>query len=212
MPKFRPMSDTAAERPPTEDRLRRALVSRPTFGGLAGAAVFWWQSLSPTLMPRTWVGQAAMSAICLAIGMGLGTLGGNLAQRGLRRFHRSPSRTQRATAWRVFAGLAVVAVLAGMALWLHWQNAQRKLVTLDPLRELQRPGLALNAHDPVDEHQGFVGQPDPRRVGVDGGERRAEHLADRPGREFQALAAVARGPGPGGGRDRHVRGGGRYWY
>ena len=104
-------------------------MSRPTFGGLAGAAVFWWQSLSPTLMPRTWVGQAAMSAICVAIGMGLGTLAGNLAQRGLRRFHRSPTAAQRAIAWRVFAALAIIALLAGMALWLRWQNAQRKLVT-----------------------------------------------------------------------------------
>jgi uncharacterized membrane protein len=38
--------------------------------------VFWWQSLTPTLIPRSWEMQVAIGAICLAIGYGTGTLAG----------------------------------------------------------------------------------------------------------------------------------------
>ena len=39
---------------------------RPSFGGAVFALVFWWRSLYPTLLPRSWLIQAAITAICVA--------------------------------------------------------------------------------------------------------------------------------------------------
>ena len=63
-------------------------------------------------------------------------------------------------------------------------------VTTRPAR--QRPRLSLDRQDPVHQHERLVGQPDPRGVGVDRGELRAEHRADRADGEFQALVPVQR--------------------
>lgn len=35
--------------------LGRALLRTPTFAGSLGALLFWWQSLRPTMMPRSWL-------------------------------------------------------------------------------------------------------------------------------------------------------------
>ncbi len=118
--------------PTVDDRLRRAVIRRPTFCGLVGGLVFWWQSLSPTLMPRTWVAQAAMSGVCAAIGIGLGTLGGDLLMAGARRAGRFPGASARARLWQVLAVAAPVVLGVGMILWPRWQNDQRDLVTLAP--------------------------------------------------------------------------------
>jgi len=44
-----------------------SLLGSPTFSGSVLALVFWWQALTPTMIPRTWQVQAAISALCLAI-------------------------------------------------------------------------------------------------------------------------------------------------
>lgn len=112
---------------------RRRLLSRPTFGGLAAGLVFWWASLSPTLMPRTWVTQAAMSALSLAIGIALGTLLSHVVHRGLDHYGKEPSAALEQRAWQVLAVLGLIAVVAGGFLWPSWQNDQRDLVSLEPI-------------------------------------------------------------------------------
>lgn len=126
--------------------LRAALVRRPTFPGLALGLVFWWQSLSPTLMPRTWVAQAAMSAICTALGMAIGTLLGDALKAGLRAAHRPITPPVTRGAWRVIGPLGLVVVVVGALLWPRWQTDQRRGVSLGPLPAVQSvPMLVLTA-------------------------------------------------------------------
>jgi len=97
------------------------------------ALLFWWESLSPTLMPRTAVLQAAISALCLAIGYAVGTLGARIVYAGLRHWHRLPTATVRRRSRQVLTGVAGVAALVGLGFWLRWQDQQRDLLNMDHL-------------------------------------------------------------------------------
>jgi uncharacterized membrane protein len=114
-------------------RIGRMLVRRPTFGGLSVALLFWWRSLYPSLLPRSWLVQAAVSAICLAIGYALGTLASAILHRILQRLDRQPSGQVRRYAWRAFAVVAAITFVVGIVMWPRWQNDQRALVTMDDL-------------------------------------------------------------------------------
>ena len=69
-----------------------------------------------------------------------------------------------------------------------------------------RPRDALDLEDPVDQHQRFVGEPDPGRMLVNLGELGPEDVADPPDGEFEALVAVEEEGRPGCGRGRNRRG------
>jgi len=92
--------------------------------------VFFWQSLSPTLMPRSWVTQAAISAICTAVGYVVGVFLGYLGHLVLRRLGWVPSPTVTRRAWEVVGLAAIVVVALGLVMWPYWQNDQRELITL----------------------------------------------------------------------------------
>jgi uncharacterized membrane protein len=115
------------------ERRRRPLLSLPTYGGLVVGLLFWWQSLNPTLMPRSWLAQAVVSAVCAGIGCAIGTAGGALAHAGLARADRRPDERARALAWRGLAVVGALVVLAGLVVWPRWQTEQRELVELGPL-------------------------------------------------------------------------------
>ena len=126
--------------------LRHSLFRRPTFGGIVFGLVFWWHSIPPTLLPRAWVVQAAVSAISFGIGYAFGTLAGYLGHRLLNRIDRRPSAEVRRLAWRILAVVAILAVIAGIAAWPGWQNEQRDLVTLPHISRLTIvPMLAVTA-------------------------------------------------------------------
>ena len=42
--------------------------------GLAAGLIFWFASLTPTLVPRGWIVQGVTSGACLAIGYGIGSV------------------------------------------------------------------------------------------------------------------------------------------
>lgn len=110
----------------------RHLVRRDfSFGGLCGALVFFWLSLTPSLLPRAAAFQGVVSAITAMIGYGLGTAASALIRRFLR---HEPSRAVKQIAWRVL----VAAALVGSALMLwqsaHWDEDLRALVGLEPDR------------------------------------------------------------------------------
>ncbi len=113
--------------------LGERLRTPPLLGALIGALVLWWASLRPTLLPRSWMIQGLVSAICAAIGFGLGSLVHRFVRRVLRL-----RRTAVAPLWRDVALLAVllggvVALVVGPWRWLGWQREQRALVEMPEL-------------------------------------------------------------------------------
>ena len=128
-------SDETAGSAPTRGRLRRAMAwvftRRLCFGGLAGALVFFCLSLTPSLVPRTWLFQGVVSGVSIAIGYGAGSA----VSSGTRKLLRSePSVTFKARAWWVLAGSALV--MTGLFLYFgwSWQDDVRGLMELEGLR------------------------------------------------------------------------------
>ena len=86
------------------------------------ALLFWWWSLDPSMLPRSWYAQGAVSGLSAAIGyLLLGRLGRTPAPRARRRW------------WVALGAVAAAVVAAGLLLWPGWQNQQRALVGLEPL-------------------------------------------------------------------------------
>jgi uncharacterized membrane protein len=100
----------------------------PTFSGSLLALLFWWQSLTPTLIPRSWEMQTAIGATCLAIGYGIGTLAGRGLHRLRERWERVPAKAICRRSRIVLAAAWLVAIPLGATQWLGWQNEQRKLM------------------------------------------------------------------------------------
>ena len=120
-----------------EDRAARRrdgwVLGTPTFGGLSMSLLFWWESLTPTLVPRPWAAQALTSGVCAAVGYGIGTLIGRWVQRLLIRWSRSPGATTRRWGWILLGVGWLFGILYGSALWLGWQNDQRDLMGMPSL-------------------------------------------------------------------------------
>jgi uncharacterized membrane protein len=118
----------------------RALLRPPTTPGIVVATIFWWFSLVPTLMPRGFMVQAAISAICISVGYALGTLGGWIVRR--LRGDRPPlstalvdrlrdSRPRGLPVWVAIAIPAAALVIIGCVFWVRWQDQQRALLGMD---------------------------------------------------------------------------------
>jgi len=112
--------------------VRRSALGTPTLSGSSLALVFWWQSLTPTLIPRSWILQAAISGVCLAIGYGIGTLGGHGLHRLLEWSGRSRDDSIRRRIAIVLVAAWLVAVPLGATLWIRWQNEQRHFMGMTP--------------------------------------------------------------------------------
>ena len=127
-----PTSTSPDDRRETSDHpsFGRALIRRPNLGGLIGALLFWWESLSPTLLSRSTTAQGMISAVCLLTGYAIGTLFGYWGHRLLRRLEREPSARTRRIVWRSFWALFVLVLVIGGIVWPRWQNEQRDLLTL----------------------------------------------------------------------------------
>ncbi len=77
------------------DTFRSQLSRRPNLGGCVFALVFWWRSLTPSMLPRGWMAQAVIGAASALVGYGLGTFVGWLVHLALGRLDRRPSRRVR---------------------------------------------------------------------------------------------------------------------
>jgi uncharacterized membrane protein len=133
---------------PVATELRGALGT-PTLSALSGslfALVFWWQSLTPTLIPRSWETQTVIGAICLAIGYGIGTLASCGVHRLLERWGRLPGSVIRRRSGIVLAAAWLVALFLSSKLWLGWQNEQRSFMGMTPLVWLD--GVLMSALSP----------------------------------------------------------------
>ncbi|MBC8746930.1 MULTISPECIES: alpha/beta-hydrolase family protein [Paraburkholderia] len=103
----------------------RGALGTPTISGSLLGLVFWWQSLTPTLIPRSWGTQTVIGAICAATGYGIGALAGCGVHRLLERSGRLPGSETRRRSWIVLAAAWLIALFIGSKLWLGWQNEQR---------------------------------------------------------------------------------------
>lgn len=138
--------DTTRHDLPVWPTFRQRLTTLPSLGSSVGAGLLWWASLRPSLLPRAAVVQAAISAICLAVGHGVGGGIHRIVQR-LRTNAADVEHTERAEhseladgpdrsaqSWRIGVVLGVVAVVTiGIVRWFRWQRDQRPLVGMDDL-------------------------------------------------------------------------------
>lgn len=92
------------------------------------ALVFVCLSFTPSLVPRPGVSQGVVCGLSGAIGYGLGVTGAWI----WREFADRPPRSTRPWAWRVFAIVAAIALLASYLLGQRWQGQIRTLVGAEP--------------------------------------------------------------------------------
>ena len=127
-------SDEEVDRTPPR---RWRILAPPRLAGSVGAVVFLWTSFWPTLMPRSFITQGAISGISMAFGYLVFTMLGHIGYRALaRREVGIPTRTAR-LGWLVLGAVAtVVVVVGGIWMWQRWQNQQRDLLGMDDLSPL----------------------------------------------------------------------------
>src|SRR5262245_23748350 len=124
-----------AEGKPQGTRGARVL-GPPTLSGSSLALLFWWQSLTPTLIPRSWEVQATIGAVCLAVGYGIGALIGHCARRLPERLSRSRVDAIRQHSWIVLGAAWLIGVFLGAVLWMGWQNEQRHFMGMASIGSL----------------------------------------------------------------------------
>jgi uncharacterized membrane protein len=110
------------------------VLRRPTFGGAAVGLLAWWASLTPTLIPRTWLVQALVSGTCLALGYAIGTLVGRGVHWSLRRSGHPGTTgwpTARVRAWIALIAAWPVILAVGAVQWWHWQDDQAAFMQMD---------------------------------------------------------------------------------
>ena len=97
-----------------------------SFVGLAFAAVFFAASLTPSLLPRTYATQGALSGFALAVGYSVGVLAVLLWL--YLELPPPAARLDRLSKWLTSVGVALVVVFS---LWRAtvWQNSLRSSAT-----------------------------------------------------------------------------------
>lgn len=100
----------------------------PGLGGTIGAVTFYCVSLTPSLLPRAWLLQAAVAAITATIGYIVGALIGW----AVRAFGWHPSQQVLFWSWigAVVAGTAAVVSVTWRS--VAWQDGLRELMEMDP--------------------------------------------------------------------------------
>ncbi len=116
-----------------EDRIGwwAMLRRRPTLGGIALAVLFWWKSLSPTMMPRGAVSQAMVSAVCIGFAVMVGTFIGWLVHRVMARFEWNLRADVRRGLWIAIGVAGALVFVTGLFVWTGWQNEQRDLFDME---------------------------------------------------------------------------------
>jgi uncharacterized membrane protein len=114
----------AGAEPPAGRRRRWRRWFRYTLPGSVGALLFTCLAFTPSLLPRGAVVQGLVCGISAAIGYGVGVV----AAWVWRAFADRDERPARSTAWRVFAVVAVLALVAAFVLGQRWQSEIRDLM------------------------------------------------------------------------------------
>ncbi|MDP4508795.1 alpha/beta hydrolase [Nonomuraea turcica] len=106
----------------------RVVRRRPGFGGTLLAVLFACASLTPSMLPRTWLYQGVMCAVTGILGYAVGATLGALGRAVIS--YRLPERG-RWIAWQLLIGVG--GALAAVALWysVDWQRDLRALMGMD---------------------------------------------------------------------------------
>jgi uncharacterized membrane protein len=109
--------------------------------GLGAGLVFWFASLTPTLVPRGWIVQGVTSGVCLAIGYGIGAA----VERAAHRVARSKDVGSRPRRPRPIAAVALTLVVGsvGALAWAIWQDEARDLVGMSHLGWWEGPPMVV---------------------------------------------------------------------
>ncbi|MFZ1323888.1 MAG: alpha/beta-hydrolase family protein [Candidatus Saccharimonadales bacterium] len=105
-------------------------IERYNFVGLVFLLFFFMVSMLPSLLPRPWWLQGAVSGISMAVGYGLGTAVSWLA-RWL--FEKEPKPGRKRQAWRILKYAGIPLLIAILLLGRHWQNEVRMLLGVEPI-------------------------------------------------------------------------------
>lgn len=97
---------------------------RLDYAGSVGATFFFCLSLTPSLLPRTWIFQAVVSGLTTTIGYSIGALVGSLLRFVARRVRPgwSPSRRVVVGAWAAYIVAALVASVWFLAASARWKT------------------------------------------------------------------------------------------
>lgn len=123
------------------NRFLKFWVSLSTIGLLLGA-VFFSASLTPSLVPRTYITQGVLSGVCFAVGYGFGVFLWHLWV-----YLELPPPVGRLWRGLKLAAAVICAIMVGVALWraAEWQNSIRSLMELPPLETGHPTKLGLIA-------------------------------------------------------------------
>jgi uncharacterized membrane protein len=122
--------------------MARALLRSLSTSGLLLGTLFFAVSLTPTLLPRSFLTQGVLSGCSLAAGYGIGVFGRWLW--AYMEFPQPKGRVLRVVKLAVATGCAVLAVIS---LWraAGWQNSIRELMGLEPVDTAHPLEVALIA-------------------------------------------------------------------
>lgn len=133
---------TPPARPDRPSWVRRYL-DRFCSTGLVVALLFYWISLTPSLIPRSWVFQGVITGISAVVGYGIGVLvHWTFVKAGVR--IRWPDRTRR-IGWWSLAGATVIVVPTAVVLGVYWQGQVRELFGMPPAGAVHGIAIVLTA-------------------------------------------------------------------
>ena len=123
-------------------RVRWIFTRRLCFGGLVGALILFCLSMTPSLVPRTWLFQGLLTGIAVVIGYGVGSAVSSLTRRAI---NSEPSMQTKRIAWWVLPASALV--LGGVALFIgaEWQQDLRALMEMEQLAVFEWGGILVLA-------------------------------------------------------------------
>src|SRR5262245_19915856 len=122
--------------------MRRELWHSFSAFGLLFATLVFAASLTPSLLPRTYLTQGVLSGFSLAVGYGFGVFG-----RGLWTYTQAPQLKGHLLRIAKLAAAIGCAIVAIIFLWqaARWQNSIRELMKLEPVDTTYPFEVALTA-------------------------------------------------------------------